>query len=172
MDHNGILFKTNLYKGDAAIPILTGEKRKRIKIYLFRILLSRFLAESSDEMDKCIVFLIGAVGYSLLEIAWRGYTHWTMTVTGGACFLVIYYISALFGGQSLLLQCFLGAAAITLIELAVGCVVNLALGWNVWDYSGLRFHLFGQVSLLYSVFWFFLCIPLLPFCSFLRQYLT
>lgn len=123
-------------------------------------------------MEKWIVFIIGAAGYSLLEIAWRGYTHWTMAITGGVCFLAIYWISAMFWEQSLLFQCLLGAAAITVVEFAVGCVVNLALGWNVWDYSGLRFHLFGQVSLLYSVMWFFLCIPLVPFCNFLRQYLT
>ncbi len=123
-------------------------------------------------MEKWIVFIIGAAGYSLLEIAWRGYTHWTMAITGGVCFLAVYWISAMFWGQSLLFQCLLGAAAITVVEFAVGCVVNLALGWNVWDYSGLRFHLLGQVSLLYSVMWFFLCIPLVPFCNFLRQYLT
>ena len=32
------------------------------------------------------VFSIGAAGYSLLEILWRGNTHWTMTLAGGICF--------------------------------------------------------------------------------------
>ncbi len=26
----------------------------------------------------------------MVEILWRGYTHWTMTLTGGVCFLVLY----------------------------------------------------------------------------------
>ena len=30
-----------------------------------------------------VVFAIGAVSYSLIEILWRGYTHWTMMITGG-----------------------------------------------------------------------------------------
>lgn len=123
-------------------------------------------------MEKWIVFIIGAVGYSLLEILWRGHTHWTMTITGGICLLAIYWISAHFFGQNLLFQCFLGAVAITMIEFAVGIVVNVILHWNVWDYSGTRFHLLGQICLLYSVMWFFLCIPLVPFCNFLRQHLT
>jgi|GEM_PF-3890739 len=29
------------------------------------------------------VFLSGGGIYSALEILWRGYTHWTMAVTGG-----------------------------------------------------------------------------------------
>ena len=33
------------------------------------------------------VFSIGAAGYSLLEILWRGNTHWTMTLAGGICFM-------------------------------------------------------------------------------------
>lgn len=36
------------------------------------------------------VFSIGAVGYSLLEILWRGNTHWTMTLAGGICFVGIH----------------------------------------------------------------------------------
>ena len=37
------------------------------------------------------LFLLGAAGYSLLEVLWRGYTHWTMGVTGGL-FLAILLI--------------------------------------------------------------------------------
>ena len=36
------------------------------------------------------VFLGGGVMYSLIEIAARGYTHWTMTITGGICLLIMY----------------------------------------------------------------------------------
>ena len=30
------------------------------------------------------VFALGAVGYAALELLWRGRTHWTMALTGGA----------------------------------------------------------------------------------------
>ena len=30
------------------------------------------------------VFALGAAGYATLELLWRGRTHWTMALTGGA----------------------------------------------------------------------------------------
>ena len=30
-----------------------------------------------------IVFLIGGISYGIMEILFRGYTHWSMLVTGG-----------------------------------------------------------------------------------------
>ena len=32
-----------------------------------------------------ILLLIGGVGYGCIELAARGYTHWTMVVLGGLC---------------------------------------------------------------------------------------
>jgi uncharacterized membrane protein len=51
------------------------------------------------------------------------------------------------------------AAAITAVEFAVGAVVNLWWGMEVWDYSSLFGNLFGQICPLYSFLWFLLCIP-------------
>ena len=36
------------------------------------------------------IFLLGALGYGAVETLWRGGTHWTMLLTGGVCFLLIY----------------------------------------------------------------------------------
>ena len=36
------------------------------------------------------LFLVGGVGYSLLEIGWRKRTHWTMAAAGGLCFSLLY----------------------------------------------------------------------------------
>ena len=36
---------------------------------------------------QAAIFSTGALGYSLLEILARGYTHWTMTILGGLCLL-------------------------------------------------------------------------------------
>ncbi|MEI3504505.1 MAG: hypothetical protein V8Q42_12985 [Anaerovoracaceae bacterium] len=38
-----------------------------------------------------VIFAIGATGYSVIEYLFRGYTHWSMALTGGACLLVFYY---------------------------------------------------------------------------------
>ena len=37
-----------------------------------------------------IMFLLGCFIYSLLEIAARGYTHWTMTLLGGIVGMLLY----------------------------------------------------------------------------------
>ena len=39
--------------------------------------------------EASVIFVVGEIGYSLLEILWRGYTHWTMSLTGGLCFLLM-----------------------------------------------------------------------------------
>lgn len=119
--------------------------------------------------ENGIVFSFGAFGYSLLEVIWRGYTHWTMAVTGGLCFLLIYKTDFKLRKKSIFLKCLTGAITITALELVAGIIVNVTLKWNVWDYSSLPLNLFGQVCLIYSLMWFVLCIPLCPLCGFLRK---
>ncbi len=116
------------------------------------------------------IFTIGAVGYSLLEILWRKYTHWTMAITGGICFLLIYRINIKLKLKHMVSKCVLGALAITMVEFLVGWVVNVKLKWNVWDYSSRSFNLLGQVCALYSFLWFLLCIPLNFLCNAIHKH--
>jgi len=60
---------------------------------------------------------------------------------------------------SLLTRCLLGATIITSLEFSVGMVVNVALGWNVWDYSDKPLNIFGQICPQFCLAWFFLSIP-------------
>ena len=46
------------------------------------------------------------------------------------------------------------------IELAVGAVFNLGLGWRIWDYSGQPLNFKGQICLLYSGLWYLLSLPI------------
>ncbi len=103
-----------------------------------------------------VLFAVGAVGYCLLEILWRGHTHWSMGLAGGVCLVGLYVLHRRMVRFSLPVQAAAGAALITAVEFAVGCVVNLLLGWNVWDYSGWRFHLLGQICLAFCLLWFVL----------------
>ncbi|MDO5561077.1 MAG: hypothetical protein Q4F95_15985 [Oscillospiraceae bacterium] len=102
------------------------------------------------------VFLIGCFMYSLLEIAARGFTHWSMTLTGGVC-LTYIYILTINTQSSTFKTCLKGAIFITLIEFAVGFTVNIILKWNVWDYSDMPLNVMGQVCLPFTVLWFSLC---------------
>ena len=119
--------------------------------------------------ERLLVFGVGAAGYSMLEILWRGHTHWSMALTGGVCFSAIYEINRRLRSKPMLLRCALGAAVITGMELLVGLVVNERWHMNVWDYSRRRFNYRGQICALYSALWFLLCIPLGPFCAWLRR---
>ena len=107
-----------------------------------------------------IIFLAGAIGYAFFEIIFRGYTHWTMMLTGGACVLTIYYMNQELRDSSLFLRAVLGTAVIIVFEFFVGLVVNLWFGWDVWDYSDVRWNLFGQICPLFSGAWFLLSLAL------------
>lgn len=118
-------------------------------------------------IENAIIFVMGAVGYYMLEVLWRGYSHWTMAFTGGICFTILYFIanSERLKNVSLLLKCALGSLSITVIEFVVGLIVNKWLMWHVWDYSDMYFNLMGQICLLFSLIWFFLCFPAMYLCK-------
>ena len=111
------------------------------------------------------IFLTGGVGYGLIELLWRGRTHPSMVLTGGACFTILYGINQIMKNRSVFLRSMLCAAAITAVEFSVGMVVNRLLHLGVWDYSGMKWNLLGQICPLYSFFWFLLCIPLMLLLS-------
>ncbi len=119
-------------------------------------------------MNELIAFCVGAVGYSIIEIMWRGYTHWTMALTGGICLFLIYTMNNLLN-VPFVIKCLFGAIIITSLELAVGYVVNIKLGWEVWNYSSIPFNFMGQICVRYSVMWFFLCIPAVNLCNAIKS---
>ena len=104
-----------------------------------------------------ILGTIGGLIYVLLELIWRGYSHWTMFLLGGTCFVLLGLINEILDWDTpLTLQMLIGCAVITVLEFITGCVVNLWLGWNVWDYSDLKFNILGQISLFSSIGWYFI----------------
>lgn len=114
----------------------------------------------SSGFEMIFVFLLGAFGYGLLELFWRGRTHYSMLITGGLCFFIIYFLNLHYADKGLIFKCLAGMVVITAIEFAVGVLVNKILLLGVWDYSMLKYNLLGQVCLLYSGLWFLLGIPL------------
>ena len=100
------------------------------------------------------LFFVGATIYVVIEKLYRGYSHWTMFLLGGICFIALGLINEVLPwDMPLLLQMFIGGMIITVLEFITGCIVNLWLGWNVWDYSELPFNLWGQISLFSSIVW-------------------
>ena len=104
-----------------------------------------------------LLFLVGGLIYFWLEVLWRGYSHWSMFLLGGLCFVLCGLINeGVSWEMPLPLQMLISALMITALEFLTGCIVNLWLGWQVWDYSKLHVQLLGQISLKSSVIWFLL----------------
>ena len=118
------------------------------------------------------VFCIGGLLYNLIEICWRGYSHWSMFFLGGICFQMIGSIHDRFASRRPLFRCTLCAVAITGAEFLSGCLVNLRWNLHVWDYSRLPFNVKGQVCLLYSVLWGALSLIACPVYRMVRVRLT
>ncbi len=119
--------------------------------------------------ELVFVFWLGGFLYGLTEILWRGYTHWSMILTGGACFSMLYGLHIHAREIPFVLRCVLGTAGITAAEFLVGCVVNLWLGLRVWDYSRMPLNVYGQICPVFSVMWLFLSGLSCPLCRFLSR---
>ncbi len=108
-------------------------------------------------LKNLFLFVVGGDIYIIIEILYRGYSHWTMFLLGGVCFLCLGYINRFLPWETPLpLQMLIGSGIITTLELMTGCIVNIYLGWHVWDYSNVLFNLFGQICLPASIVWYFL----------------
>ena len=110
-----------------------------------------------------VIFALGGVIYILLELSWRGYSHISMGIAGGICLLGLYRIQKL--ELWLPAKCLIGALVITGVELITGCIVNLMLGLDVWDYSAMPLNFLGQICPVFTALWLVLCLPGLGLCA-------
>ena len=101
-------------------------------------------------MKWLMLFNLMGMIYYLLEVAWRGYSHWSMWILGGVCGILIGLINEYKHDIGLFKQVSIGLGVILPLEFITGCIVNIWLGLNVWDYSELPFNLYGQVSLTFA----------------------
>ncbi|MGI5971915.1 MAG: putative ABC transporter permease [Oscillospiraceae bacterium] len=122
--------------------------------------------------ECAFIFFIGGALYGLMEVVFRGYTHWTMVLTGGACLLCFYLVDGKYPNMGMLGKCICSCGIITGFEFVVGCIVNLWLGLGVWSYSMHALNLLGQVCPMFSAFWFLIGIPATYVCRFLRGKLS
>ena len=116
-----------------------------------------------------ILFSIGATGYGLIEVLWRGYTHWSMLCAGGICFVFFSKISEFINKANIFFKAVIGSGFITTIEFTFGVIFNILLKKNVWDYSKLPFNIGGQVCLLYSFLWGIFSLIFIPVAEYLKK---
>ncbi len=116
-----------------------------------------------------VFFIIGGLGYAIIELLWRGRTHWSMMLAGGICFILFSVIAEKLRGQRLLYKAILCALAVTAVEFIFGIVFNIILRMQVWDYSGVPLNFLGQICLLYTVIWGILGLVFVPLADFLNK---
>ena len=117
----------------------------------------------------------GGTVYFLLEVAYKTATgsperiSWTMLVLAIVlCIPVERAGYQLPWACPLWLQAMACAALVTLVEFIAGCVLNLWIGLDIWDYSDIPFNLLGQICLPFSLAWWVLCFAFIPVFDWLR----
>lgn len=106
-------------------------------------------------LNKYFILLgIGGLIYVGLELIWRGYSHWSMFIVGGVCFIFLGLINEIIPwNMPLYQQVLIGVLIITFLEFIAGFIVNIWLGWQVWDYSHLTGNIMGQICPLFCCLW-------------------
>jgi len=122
------------------------------------------------EIKKSTVFFVaGGIGYGIIELIWRGRTHWTMIIAGGICFVLFSLIAEKCKKRTLIYKSSLCALGVTAIEFIFGVIFNILLKMNVWDYSSVPFNIHGQVCLLYTLLWGVLGAMVLPIADMMNR---
>lgn len=105
-------------------------------------------------MKYLFLFWFGGSFYVTLETIYRARSHWTMLLLAGIVFIFLGRMNQIWGWEfPLIWQILIGTTFATVAEFICGCIVNLWLGWNVWDYSELWGNVLGQVTPQFSLIW-------------------
>ena len=125
------------------------------------------IRESCGMHKHLTLFILLGIFYMATEVTYTAITAWEFRLVGQTSlwmFVVGGFLGVLLGmfskGSLILdkkstyvMRIFAGALAVTLMELLSGCVLNLWLGFNLWDYSKQPLNFLGQISLYHSMLW-------------------
>lgn len=123
-------------------------------------------------LQYSLLFMIGGFAYGGIEILFRGYSHISMFIAGGICFILIGLLNEVKDWNlSLIRQMLISAGIITLVEFVTGLIVNVWLKQGVWDYSEMPFNILGQICPTFTIIWFFLSPLGILLDDYLRYYI-
>lgn len=104
-----------------------------------------------------LLWLTGGILYFYMEIMFRGYSHYSMIICGGFCFLIsgklgleIMYKKSRFYIIKIMA---VAAVVITTLEFITGIIVNVIFDLKVWDYSDVWGNVMGQICIPYTFMW-------------------
>lgn len=116
-----------------------------------------------------LLFILGAVGYAAMETIWRGYTHWSMMIAGGLCFVLFSLVAKRFKNQNILIKAAICAVGVTAVEFIFGVVFNIILKMDVWDYSNVPYNIMGQICPMFTLIWAGIAIAFLPLADLINK---
>ena len=119
-----------------------------------------------------ILSLMGGDLYCMVELIWRGHTHWSMFLLAAVLSLPLDLANEHMAWERpLWLQALMGGGIITLAELGAGLILNVWLKLDIWDYSRLPGNLWGQVCLKYALLWVVLAGTAIVLFDWMRHWL-
>lgn len=130
------------------------------------------LIKTNTFFKYTFLFFVGGFAYGAIENLSRGYSHISMFIAGGICFILIGLLNEVYSwDMAVVSQMAISAGIITCVEFTVGMIVNVWLKLNVWDYSEQPYNVLGQICLLYTNIWFFLSFFAILLDDYLRYFL-
>jgi len=96
-----------------------------------------------------MLFSLGGCAYMGMELIWRGWSHGSMFLAGGTCFLLLGRLGQV--TKHPLTRCLVGAGIITGVEFLAGLLFNPS--YAVWDYRQMPGNIRGQICLPFCLLW-------------------
>lgn len=119
-----------------------------------------------------VLGIIGGVTYIMIELLYRSYTHWSMFIVSAIAFILIGLINEYINwNMKLWKQMLIGSGIVTVMEFISGYILNIKLGWHIWDYSNVPFNVMGQICLPFSIAWVFISLIAIVADDYLRYWL-
>ncbi len=119
-----------------------------------------------------ILGIIGGFTYVLIELFYRGHSHWSMFAVSAISFILIGLINEFISwDMELWKQMLIGSGIVTILEFISGYILNIKLGWHIWNYSNVPFNILGQICLPFSIVWFFISLIAIVADDYLRYWL-
>ena len=118
-----------------------------------------------------VIFVTSGLIYIMLELLWRGRTHWTMFLCAGLCGLVMANINNnwLEFDTDFRIQVFVSALMCSTFEFFFGIIFNG--DFSIWDYRGMwgTIHALGdQVNVIFFGIWIIISVFGLPLLDWIQ----
>lgn len=117
----------------------------------------------------CVFGLVAGCIYLLIELAWRGYTHWTMLPLAAVIFVCAGLLDERPNPPPFWAQVVIGTVIATALELVAGLILNVWLGLGIWDYSHLPGNFLGQICPQFTAAWAVLMIVSIKLENFMHK---